>query len=381
MIYYTFSRDPILLREAEALAERDHEVDIICLGKEGLGKEKYSDRIEKRKFNEKGIIAYLWKYTRFFILSSYLVTVLHLRKTYNLIHVTSPPDALVFTSLFPKLFGAKVILDIHDIMPEFFARKLGFGDNHWVVRFLKWIEKMSAKYSDHVITVTDIWKDTLVRRSVPESKCSVLLNAPDTKIFHNNANPKKQDRNKNEKFTLLYPGNLDFGVDTLIRAMQIIIREVPNISLEIYGDGSKRANLMKLASEKSVHKFVNFNKPVPAADLAKIMQNVDAGIDTMKGGGFFGEVLSGKSLEFLAMGVPVVISRTKATQHYFDDSMVMYFEPEDHEDLARAVVELYKNPKKRIELVNNAKRFNEIHNWDRYKMVYYNIVDSLCIKS
>jgi glycosyltransferase involved in cell wall biosynthesis len=208
----------------------------------------------------------------------------------------------------------------------------------------------------------------------------VLLNAPDTKVFNNNATQKRQNRNKNGKFTLLYPGNLDFGVDTLIRAMQIIIREVPNVSLEIYGDGSQRANLIKLANDISVDKFVNFNSPVPHRVLARIMQDAHVGIDPMKGGDFFGDVLSVKSLEFLAMGIPVVISRRKATQHYFDDSMVMYFEPDDHKDLARAVIELYKNPQKRFELSQGGKRFNEIHNWSRYKKIYFGIIDLLCIQ-
>lgn len=385
MIYYAFANNNILLREAEALTDRGDQVDIICLGKEEeeTGKEAYKDnlniyKVQRRGHDEKGISAYLKKYTRFFILSSFLAGMLHIKRGYDVIHVTSPPDFFVFASLFPKLLGAKVILDIHDIVPEFFARKFSCNDEHLIVRVLKWIEKVSAKYSDHVITVTDIWKTTLANRSVPESKCSVLLNVPDTKIF-NRAN--KGERPKSEKFTLLYPGNVDFGVDILVKAMRIIKGEIPSAKLEIYGHGRSLPKLMNLAEDIGVNKFINFRNNVPRGDLVKIMQSVDVGIDPMKDGVFFGEVLSGKSLEFLEMGIPVVISRTKASEYYFDDSMVTFFEPGNHEDLARAVIELYKNPRKRLDLVNNANKFNSIHNWNKYKKIYYDILDELCMKS
>ena len=383
MIYYTFPGNPVLLREAEALTDRGHQVDVICLGKAEIGKEEYKNnlniyRVQRRAYDEKGLISYLWRYTRFFISSSFLVTVLHLLRPYNLMHVTSPPDFMVFTSLFPKLLGAKVILDIHDVMPEFFIRKFGYSDKHWIVRLLKWIEKISAKFSDHVISVTDIWKTTLVSRSVPESKCSVLLNVPDTKIFKRE---DKKERPRSEQFTLFYPGNVDFGVDTLIKAMRIISREIPFVRLKLYGSGSLLTKLIKLAEEIGVNKFISFNKPVPREDLVRIIQRVDVGVDPMRDGVFFDEVLTVKSLEFMAMGIPLIISRRKASQYYFDDSMVMFFEADNHEDLARAVINLYKNPKKRAQLVNNTKRFNATHNWDRYKRIYYDIVDSLCTRS
>ena len=55
----------------------------------------------------------------------YEVSRRHLREKYDLIHVHSVPDFLVFTAWLPKLTGTPVILDIHDILPEFYASKFG----------------------------------------------------------------------------------------------------------------------------------------------------------------------------------------------------------------------------------------------------------------
>ena len=87
-------------------------------------------------------------------------------RRYSLVHVTAPPDIMVFSAIVPKLFGARIILDIHDIGPELFMRKLNVGEDRLVVRLIKLLERLSASFADHVITVTDFWKDKLAARSV-----------------------------------------------------------------------------------------------------------------------------------------------------------------------------------------------------------------------
>ena len=66
-----------------------------------------------------------------------------------------------------------------------------------------------------------------------------------------------------------------------------------------------------------------------------------------------------------------------ARRDYYNDNIVSFFEPDNHKDLARAVIELYKNPKKRQDLVQNAKTFTSEYNWNTHKNVYLNIITSL----
>ena len=65
----------------------------------------------------------MWPLLKFSAQAWAVVTWRHLRRPYDLVHVHNMPDFLVFTAWFPKLTGAKVILDIHDIVPEFYASK------------------------------------------------------------------------------------------------------------------------------------------------------------------------------------------------------------------------------------------------------------------
>lgn len=371
-----------MYRDARAHVERGDEVDVICLRLPGEG-EKYLTginihRLFERKIDEKHPLDYLLKLVQFWFMAFFKVSVWHLVKRYDLIHIVSPPDFMAFTAFIPKLLGTKVILNIHDIVPEFYMRKFGVQKSHIIIRILKLIERISARFSDYVFTVTEIWKDRLIQRSVPEFKCGILMNVPDERILNPIKN-KEKISSRSPKFRLIYPGNLHehSGVETLVKSIAIIKKEIPSIRLDIYGDGRQREFLLKLTKNLGVKNVINFYGPIPIEKLFLIMQEMDTGIVPTRDGIYSGETLPMKSLELIAMGIPIVISRTKGSNYYYNDSMVMFFEPDNHEDLARAVLELYKSPQKRAELIKNSIKFIKIHNWEYYKKAYFNVVDSI----
>ena len=254
----------------------------------------------------------------------------HLREKYDLVHVVSPPDFMVFAGIIPKLLGAKVILNIHDIVPEFYMRKFGVNEKHIVAKILRFIEKVCCHFSDHVLTVTHIWRDKLIDRTgIPESKCTVFMNVPDDKLV--NVTEDKETA-RNSHFRLLYPGNLGehFGVESLIRAISIAKNEISSIQLDIYGDGAQKDYLKNLARRLDVEKVINFHSLIPLEELVSVMRQADIGVVPTLDGVFAGEALSGKSLEFLALGTPIIVSRTTSTEYYYNDKMVMFFKPGDH---------------------------------------------------
>ena len=101
------------------------------------------------------------------------------------------PDFLVFAAWYPKWTGAKLILDIHDIVPELFLNKFKVKPNSWLVKGLRVIERASAAFVDHVIVSNHIWSEKLIARSVPREKCSVFLNHVDQDHF---LSPSKDQR-------------------------------------------------------------------------------------------------------------------------------------------------------------------------------------------
>ena len=84
----------------------------------------------------------------------------------------------------PKLTGAKIILDIHDILPEFFANKFRRSEEQLLRQPAPVDRYVSAGFADHVIISNHLWRDKITLRSVPADKCSVFINHVDTTVFN-----------------------------------------------------------------------------------------------------------------------------------------------------------------------------------------------------
>ena len=145
---------------------------------------------------------------------------------------TNMPDFLVFMLHGnPKLTGAKLILDIHDVVPELFANKFRTKLKSAYVELLKAIEKRSARFVDHVIVSNHLWRETVVQRSVPEEKCSVLINHVDPEMFSRHTRTRTDG-----KFIVLFPGSFQWhqGLDIAIEAFAQVKTKVPNAEFHLY---------------------------------------------------------------------------------------------------------------------------------------------------
>jgi glycosyltransferase involved in cell wall biosynthesis len=253
MVAYTFyESDNRVRRYAETLIKAGNKVDAIVLRKQGQKSYEIIEgvhvhRIQKRVKNEKHPLTYLKRLVTFFMLSTWVLTLRHLRARYEIIHVHSVPDFQVFATLIPRLMGAKVILDIHDIVPELYASKFKVSQHSFLFRLLLLVEKWSVTYSDHVIIANHLWHERLARRSGRPERCSTILNYPDPTIFRRRLRTVTTDN----WFIMCYPGTLSAhqGVDLVISAMARLGNKAPKLKFLILGDGAERDRLKAMASE------------------------------------------------------------------------------------------------------------------------------------
>ena len=380
MLSYSFyENDARVKRYAETLAARGDQVDVIGLKKNGQdffesqkGVNVY--RIQERIPDETSRMSYLGKILRFLVHSTIFLSKEHMKRAYDLIHVHSIPDFEVFAGILPKLSGAKLILDIHDIVPELYASKFNRNGSNSLSKSLLAIEKASAKFSDHVIISNHIWEEKLLLRSVSPHKCTVILNHPDPAIFF----PRTKRRN-DDKFIMVYPGTLNWhqGLDLAIRAFSIIKEKVPNAELHIYGRGSEKENLKIMIEKLDLRDKVLLKALIPIDQIAEIMANADLGIIPKRNDPFGGGAFSTKILEFMSLGVPVVVSATKIDKFYFNDSVVKFFEPGNVNALSESMLEMIKNPELRTTLAQNALKFVEDFSWEKRKHEYLDLIDRL----
>lgn len=382
MITHSFyETDNRVTRYAEALAHRGDSVDVLALrrSQQTPAEETIANVRVRRLQNrfgktERSRFAYLWPLLRFLGVSSWWLTREHARARYDVIHVHNMPDFLVFAAWYPRLTGTKVILDIHDIVPEFYTTKFSDGKPSATTAALRLIERRSAGFVDHVIVSNHLWFEKYAARTGTIGRCSVFINNVDTRVFR----PQPRTRFDN-KFILLFPGGLQWhqGLDIALRAFQLVSAELPKAEFHIYGDGNMKPSLIALAADLGFSGRVKFFEPVRVKEIAHIMVNADLGVVPKRADSFGNEAYSTKIMEFMSLGVPVVVSKTKIDQYYFDDSLVRFFESGNVEALAAAILDIVRDSEKRERLVANALAYSERHSWKRRQADYLNLVDEL----
>ena len=367
-------------REAEALLEAGFSVDVICLcGQEETVREEvnginiYRVRLDHRG-NDK--LRYLWEYGYFLIASFFKLSKLHFFRRYSLIHVHNPPDILVLSALIPKLTGAKIVLDMHEIMPELYIRKFSVSEDDAIIMAIKCLEKFSAKLSDHIIVATPFLKKTLIKRAADPEKVTTIINLPDMKYFHK----VKATFHHGPYFRLIYPGTLSelHGVDIAIKAIKLVTQETPiPLEFHIYGGGSAENYLKSLTRKLSLQETVHFYPSVPFLKLCDILHTMDIGIVPKRGGVFADEAISTKVFEFAAAGLPAIVARTKGDSLFFDDTMVCFFEPGNERDLANCIIKAYRDPLYLKTLSENSISLMEKMNWEILKKKFLKIFELL----
>ena len=382
MVAYAFyETDTRIMQYTKALVERGDQVDVLALQSETQPPFEVLDgvnvyRIQSRRVNEKGSFAYLVRILGFLVRASFILAKRSLAKPYDVIHVHSVPDFLVFSALVPKLQGARVILDIHDILPEFYASKFGVSKNSITFKALVLVEKISIHFSNHVIIANHIWQRRLISRSVDSEKCSVFINYPDPAFF--SPQPK---RASNSRFLILYPGTLNKhqGVDVAVLSFAQVAGKMPGVEFHIHGEGPEKASLERLGAELGLDGRLFFHPFVPTREIARVMSEADLAVVPKRATSEFGnEAASTKIMEFMSLGVPLIVSRTKVDTFYHDSSQVQFVESENVQELAEAMLTLWRDAALRAKLVAGARRYLDHNSWQQKKLDYLQLVDDLC---
>jgi len=375
--------DARLTREIKALLAAGHEVDLICLrfGDEPP-REEPAERLNvhrvpiRRRHGNK--IRYMFEYAAFFVAAALLVSWLHLRRRYDVVQVNTLPDCLVFAAAVPRLLGARVLLDLHECMPEFFALKYSLPSKHPVIRLVSWFEQASIRFADAALTCTEPMRERFVERGASANKIGVVLNSFDDERF--NQRRHSSSRRNDGRFVLVCHGTIDhmYGLDLVVRAVAALRDRIPGLELRIYGDGPGRAGVQALAQELDVTGQVFFSQGwVPLNELLPRITEADAGVVAIRRDGCFDLTHSNKMYDLIALRKPIVMSRTRAVEAYFDDDCFQLFESGSEHDLARAIYELYAHPDIGRRIVAKAARVGEPYRWVHQAKTYLAVMEGL----
>jgi glycosyltransferase involved in cell wall biosynthesis len=392
VVHNYYEGDARVRRYAESLAALGHRVEVLALRAKGLparetlrGVRLYRLPVTRRRGS---VLRYLWEYFGFAMLCWWWLTWRTLARRFHVVHVHNMPDFLVFTALLPRLCGSRVVLDVHDLMPEVYCSKYRRGLRHpslWPVRIQ---ERLSHAFASAVVFATDEFRRrALDRRTVRPARAAAVMNAADTVIFDRLRHPWRGPERPDE-FRLLYLGTVSHrhGVDQCVRVLPLVRAAIPGVRLRLHcklaeGEGRPLQELRELAAQLGVQDLLEIGPPLPLTEVPAAMAQCSCGVFTPHRDLHIDMALSLKVPEFVAMDVPVVTVRTPIMTSLFREDEVLMFEAEDLDGFAACLRRLHTEPGLRAELTRKARRFTVEHSWASEFANYTTLLEGLLGRS
>lgn len=382
VVYSYFPQDVRPRREAETLIKAGYQVDILCLRLSDQSKEENVYGVNVFRVNMSKSRSTKWKYiilyASFFIRSFFKLNQLFLKNRYDVIHIHNMPDFLVFLTVIPKIFGTKVILDLHDPTPEILITKFSEGEESRLTKLLKWQEKVSIKFAHSIITTNKSFVDKFVQRGCPPDKINIVMNSPQESIFNKFINKPKNKSDEN-KFVLMYHGLIveRHGLDDLVKAVNILKNKIPGLELIVYGYGEYLPVFLKTVEKFKLNDMINFYDRVSIDKIAEIIPKCDIGIIPNKLGPFTQINFPTRIFEYLHMKKPVVVPKTQGIKDYFDEESIFYFNAGNVENLAEVIFNIYSDPDKTSEVVNEGYEIYQKYKWENQSRGLIKIYEKL----
>jgi len=384
-----YLRDPRVRREAEALAGQGFEVHVICLTEPPDAHGEREPRhaivngvqihrvgITRRRG---GTLRYVYEYLLLGILGALILTRLHLRAKLDVVHVHNMPDMLVLAAVVPRLGGSRVILDVHDPMPELYM-SWDRPKATFLVRLLRLQERISHAVAHRIISVNDSMRENLRAKGVADTKILIVNNFPDERLFPVSEPTTSWPRSR-DRLVMLYCGTVTehYDLGLAVRAIARLAGEIP-LKLRILGDGNRLNEVLSLAAELSVPDAVEHIGSVPIDRVRDEMRKADIGISCHRAGIFGDLYFSTKIVEYMTQGLPVLSPRTYTIEKYLPDEAVFYFEPGSDAALVESLRFMWQNPDEVVKRIARARQLLARLSWQaektRFLAFYSDLVKS-----
>ncbi len=322
------------------------------------------------------------------MVSSLELVRLHLRHRLRAVQVNTMPDYLVFCTLPVRVAGVKVILHMHEPMPELFGT-LFDKTRHRPLHFaVKLAERLSLAYADRALTVTAEMRQNLGRRGADLSKITVILNVPDDRMFHPDrfthlegrvARREGRGPPRRRRSGSLCHGTIEqrYGLDLVVGAVARLRNAIPGVQFRFMGQGENLGAVLARAEELGVSSHVHYLGFVPFETMIEEILCADVTIVPMRRNPYSVLVHTNKMYEYMGLGRPIIASRLDSVLNYFPEGTLFYFEPDDESDLAERALYVFNHPEEVQSRVRRTTELYQTYRWEHEKRKYLGVYDAL----
>jgi glycosyltransferase involved in cell wall biosynthesis len=377
--YTHAATDSRVRRHCETLARHDWRVFQLGLA---AGDDKVVGRlnevilVRKRQSRYRGsrLLRYAWGYLSFLVWARLVLRRLARRRRVAVVQANNIPNFVVWAAAGLRRSGTKVILDIHDPVPELFQSKFfNMRGAALGMRALRWEERASTRRADMVLCVHEPHRELTERHGVDPNKLRVVLNAADAQLF-----PLQPPRESSP--FVVYHGTVAarMGLDVVVRAIALMRASGRDVRGAILGDGDAVPALQKLRDEERLQDFLEIpGRRFRLEELLSWLKRVGVEVVPMRRDVFTDLMLPVKLIESVRLGIPSVVTWTPTVARYFPESTVWYLRDFAPAPLARTLAAVLDNPQEARLRAAEAQKLPIARGWQEMEEPYVQTVEEV----
>ncbi len=237
------------------------------------------------------------------------------------------------------------VFELRDLWPES-IKAVGAMKESFAIRMLERLEMFLYRKAARIVSVTESFKQVLMRRGIESTKIEVVTNGVDVSQFK--PRPKDPELTRKlgleGKFVAGYIGThgMAHALETLLQAADRLRGQ--NFAFIFLGDGARKQTLREMADQMKLDNVV-FIDSVPKADVPKYWSLLDVSIIHLRKTELFTTVIPSKLFECMGMGIPVLHGvEGESADIVRREQVGIPFEPEGVDQLCEALQSLKSDP-------------------------------------
>jgi glycosyltransferase involved in cell wall biosynthesis len=342
----SYSYDTRVQKIARTLERAGHRVTVICPRYPGdpLTSSHGSIRVAFYPVPRLpgGAFGHLLEYAYSFAAVGLLSCAAFVKMRFDAIHICNPPDIFFPVGRLYRLLGKRFVFDQHDLCPE--LSQVRYGERRWLYQMALALERWTYRAADHVLVTSESGRQCAIGRGgVVAERLTLVYNGPDLSDMPE----AKGGVTPREIVEVGYVGDMNpqDGIDYLLHAAACIrwTWQRTDVRFVLVGDGSAYAALRHMAEGLRLADSVEFTGRLAPREAMQRLSSCDLCVLPDPKNDFTDSCVMVKSLEYMALGKPIVAFELKETRSICGDA-ALYARENDFRELARQILRLADNP-------------------------------------
>jgi glycosyltransferase involved in cell wall biosynthesis len=359
-----FDPDPRVYKEAKALVDAGHDVEVLCWDRDNRYLDKPIDRfneIKIRRFYPKS--TYGSGHKQLISYGQYIkqVKIYLSNHRYDVIHAHDIDGA--FASLFVKQ-DAKLIWDMHELYD-------GFNYGYLKSAIYEQVAKWCFKKTDGIIYVSSTQKERYKSKKQKGTKDILVMNAPEAEVF------KDFNRVTSKKLRISFIGSVR-EYDTLKMLMDVG-ENYNNVSINLNGMGVAYKDLKKIE-----HRYLNtkITGKFKYGDIKRYYEDTDLIYAVYKSDApNVKYAFPVKGLEAIITGTPIITMKNTYFGEFVEKYDIGYtIDDRNPNDLEELIKVLSNNKELLKEKMGNLLEIKNSFSWNEQREKLLNFYDNFIVK-